>query len=101
MIQKQRYDKAVRDRIPAIIRSQGTGCEVETCDDPTFLRYLEYKLIEELKEYLESKEPEELADLIEVCYRVAELRGGVSPDELEHLRKKKALERVGLPGIWC
>ncbi|WFN33715.1 hypothetical protein L1S32_07635 [Methanogenium sp. S4BF] len=46
--------------------------------DRTFLRHLEYRLIEELEEYLESKDPEELADLLEVCYRVAELKGRFS-----------------------
>lgn len=59
-----------------------------------FLPYLEYKLIEELEEYLDSNDPEELADLLEVIYRVAELRG-VLPEELEHIRQKKAEERGG------
>lgn len=69
-------------------------CEVQEYSDRAYLRHIEYKLIEELEEYLESKETEELADLIEVCYRVGELRG-VSPEELEQIRQKKTAERGG------
>lgn len=47
-----------------------------------------------MEEYLESKKPEELADLLEVVYRVAELRG-VSPEKLEQIRQEKAAERGG------
>ncbi|MDD3978276.1 phosphoribosyl-ATP pyrophosphohydrolase [Methanomicrobium antiquum] len=61
-------------------------------EDSAFLSQIEFKLIEELEEYLESKEPKELADLIEVIYRVAELRG-VSQEELEIIRQNKAAER--------
>ena len=85
------YNKAVRDRIPEIIHSQGKTCEVKELENQAFLRYIEYKLIEELEEYLESKEPEELADLLEVVYRVAQLQG-VLPEELEQIRQKKAEE---------
>ena len=69
-------------------------CKVQEYDDPEYLRYIEYKLIEELEEYLESKDPEELADLLEVIYRASELRG-VSPEDLEIIRQKKAAERGG------
>ncbi|MDG6257414.1 MAG: nucleoside triphosphate pyrophosphohydrolase [Methanomicrobiaceae archaeon] len=88
------YNKAVRDKIPEIIRSQGKQCTTKTVDDPTFLRYLEYKLLEELEEYLELKKPEELADLMEVILRVAELKG-MSREDLEALRARKADERGG------
>jgi len=69
-------------------------CKVQEYDDPEYLRYIEYKLIEELEEYLESKDPEELADLLEVIYRVSELRG-ISSKNLEIIRQKKAAERGG------
>ena len=90
----QKYNKAVRDKIPEIIRSRGKQCTTKTVDDPTFLRYLEYKLLEELEEYLESKKPGELADLLEVILRIAELKG-LSREDLESLRARKADERGG------
>ena len=90
----KRYDKAVRDRIPDIIRAEGKQCVVKQVSDTEFLRYMERKLSEELHEYAESKSPEEIADLLEVIYRVAELQG-MERDELETLREKKRKERGG------
>lgn len=62
--------------------------------DSSFLPELENKLEEELKKYLESKELEELADLLEVIYRIAELRGS-SKAELETIRQRKKQDKGG------
>lgn len=43
-------------------------------------------------EYDKSKSPEELVDILEVVYRIAELRG-ISNQKLEAIRAKKAQER--------
>lgn len=88
------YDKAVRDAIPDIIRADGKQCIVKQVSDAEFLGYMESKLFEELHEYTESKSAEELADLLEVIYRVAELKG-MDIDELEAIRKKKREQRGG------
>lgn len=69
------YRKAVRDKIPEIIRSKGTTCQVEVLGQEAWAEVLTQKLEEELSEYLGSKEMEELVDLIEVAYAVAEARG--------------------------
>ena len=58
---------------------------------PEELDFLEKKLKEEIKEYLVSREPEELADLLEIIYRIAELRG-FSKNDLEALRVRKKAE---------
>lgn len=86
--------KAVRDRIPEILRNSGKGYGVKKLLDPEFLVEMESKLEEELTEYLESKEVEELADFLEVIYRIADLRG-FSKEALESLRLKKRQERGG------
>ncbi|MDY9926510.1 cupin domain-containing protein [Methanosarcina sp.] len=86
--------KAVRDKIPEIIRNSGRGCATKELSDPGFLVELENKLGEELTEYLQSKNLEELADLLEVIYRIAELRGA-SKESLEALRLQKKLEKGG------
>ena len=49
---------------------------------------------EEVEEYQNSKNPEELADILEVIFRVAQLKG-VSKEELEKIRTKKFQERGG------
>ena len=61
-------------------------------DNSEFLIQLEKKLAEELAEYQESKNVEELADILEVIYRISELKGVVS-DELDKIRQKKAEQR--------
>ena len=64
----ENYPKAVRDRIPEIIRNSGRECAVKELSDLEFLVELESKLGKELAEYLESKELEKLADLLEIIY---------------------------------
>jgi predicted house-cleaning noncanonical NTP pyrophosphatase (MazG superfamily)/quercetin dioxygenase-like cupin family protein len=86
--------KAVRDLIPEIIKLSGRKCMVSELSDFSFLSELENKLFEELKEYIESKELEELADLLEIIYRIAELRGS-SKEGLEALRLRKKQEKGG------
>ena len=88
------YNKAIRDKIPEIIHKDGHSCNVETLSDEKFLEHLEKKLSEEVAEYQNDKNSEELADILEVIYRIAQLKG-VSKEELEKIRIKKSEERGG------
>lgn len=90
----KKYDKLVRDRIPEIIEADGKTCVCRTLDDAAYLEKLDEKLREELHEYLESKAPEELADLLEVLRAVAVARCG-SFEALEAVREEKAQARGG------
>ena len=83
------YNKAVRDRIPEIIRATGSICVVEQLDDDGFLPLLERKLLEEVGEYVVSGSVGELVDLVEVVYRIVELKG-VSQEDFERMRDEKA-----------
>ena len=85
-------NKAIRDKIPEIIKASGNNCKIRKLTDNEFLIEMEKKLNEEVNEYTESKDAEELADLLEVIYRISELRG-VSSDELDEIRKDKAEKR--------
>ena len=89
-----KYHKAIRDKIPEIIEKDGYTCNVETLSDEEFLIQIEKKLSEEVVEYQNDKKPEELADILEVIYRIAKLRG-ISKEELEKIRIKKLEERGG------
>ncbi len=89
-----KYHKAVRDKIPEIIKKDGYTCNVKTLSDEKFLVEIEKKLSEEIVEYQNDKKPEELADIIEVIYRIAKLKG-ISKEELEKIRVKKIEERGG------
>ena len=91
-IMEKIYNKAIRDKIPEIIEAEGLRCEYKTLNDGEFLAHLEKKLEEEIKEYYQTKNVEELADLLEVIYRIIELRG-VLLSEINEMRAKKNLER--------
>ena len=86
------YTKAVRDKIPDIIKKSGGSCNIKKLSDDEFLPELEKKLREEVEEYFESKSVEELVDAIEVIFRIAELKG-TSNEKLEMLREEKASKR--------
>jgi len=86
------YNKLVRDRIPEIITSRGGESVTHIATDEEYQQKAIEKLQEELAEFLESNDPEELADLLEITYAVAESLG-ISQHELEKLRFKKATDR--------
>ena len=88
------YNKLVRDNIPAIIKAKGAACETEILSDADYLHLLDAKLDEELTEYHQDQNIEELADLMEVIYACAKARG-YTVAELEALRAEKAAKRGG------
>ena len=88
------HNKAIRDKIPENIQKEGYTCNVKTLSDEEFLIEIEKKLSEEVAEYQSDKNPEELADILEVIYRIAQLKG-ISKEELENIRAKKNEERGG------
>ena len=86
------YNKLIRDHIPRLIQSSGATCETETLSDEEYLEKLDEKLDEEIAEYRESKNVEELADILEVVYAMAETQG-YDTEHLERIRKEKAEKR--------
>ena len=88
------YNKAIRDKIPEIIRESGKKCNIQTLSDEKFIIEIEKKLSEEVTEYQNDKNPEELADILEVIYAIAQLKG-ISKDELEKIRVKKLEDKGG------
>jgi predicted house-cleaning noncanonical NTP pyrophosphatase (MazG superfamily) len=95
--------KLVRDRIPQIIQSKGLEPIVYSADTDEYAARLRGKLSEEVAEFLESdSDPEELADILEVLYALAE-QVGIGRQQLEKLRAAKAEERGAFADriIWC
>ncbi|MBT4328204.1 MAG: nucleoside triphosphate pyrophosphohydrolase [Candidatus Nitrosopelagicus sp.] len=88
------YNKAIRDKIPEIIQKDGHSCNTKILSDEEFLTEIEKKLSEEVDEFQNDKNPEELADVLEVIYRIAQLRG-ISKEQLEEIRIKKSEKRGG------
>lgn len=90
----KKYNKLVRDRILDIIESKDHLCKTKILSDTEYLTMLDAKLNEEIAEYHQDKNIEELADILEVIRAIAIARG-YSLKELEEIRAKKEQERGG------
>ncbi len=87
--------KLVRDAIPEILRGMGLNVKVRVLkDDDSYMSALMNKLEEEVEEFFESQNAEELVDILEVVYALASAQG-VDRKELEELRRAKVEERGG------
>ena len=82
------YNKLVRDKIPDIIQSSGETPNIRILEREEYFRHLEGKLDEEVGEYHRDQNIEELADILEVVYALAEAIGCTREDLLETYRKK-------------
>ena len=90
----KKYSKLVRDRIPEIIEASGKTCVTEILSDEEYLKMIDAKLDEELAEYHQDQNLEELADLTEVI-RAAVIARGYTLEDLERVRAEKTAERGG------
>ena len=88
----KKYNKLVRDRIPDIIKKRGQNPVTRILDKNEFVEGLIDKLCEEVDEFDEDRNAEELADIIEVLMALAQALG-ISQQELKKVRDKKALTR--------
>jgi len=88
------YNKLVRDKIPEIIRESGKTCTIRYADEKEHLELLEEKLQEEVSEYVEAKNLEELADIMEVLFGLAK-NLGFSEEDLLKCRENKRNQRGG------
>lgn len=97
-------NKLVRDKIPEIIEEKNEKPVIRKLDDESFAEELNKKLQEEVKEYLEDNNVEELADIVEVIYGILDSKN-VSLEEFEAVRKSKVekrgafKERIFLEGV--
>ena len=87
------YCKLVRDKIPEIIKASGKDAVTCILPDKEYAIFLERKLDEEIREYHESKDVEELADILEIIISLAEIKGYKFSD-LYDIRTQKAKEKV-------
>ena len=88
------YNKLVRDLIPDIIERSAGKCRTRILSDEEYLKMLDAKLDEELLEYHQDQNIEELADLLELI-RAAAIARGYTLEELEAVRAEKGQKRGG------
>ena len=82
--------KLVRDKIPQIIEASGATPLTRVLETDEYLSCLEAKLDEEVSEFHESKQLEELADILEVICALAEAQGSSRQQLFEVCEKKNA-----------
>ena len=88
------FKKLVRDNIPDMITRNNQIGEFIIYPEADFENELILKLGEESGEYLESKNPEELADILEVLMELAKIRD-IPFSEIEAIRQEKLKVRGG------
>lgn len=92
------HNKLVRDLIPTIIKNSGKKSSIRILNDDEYIKELNKKMFEELNEYIATENCEdtieELADLLEIMYTIAEYHGA-SIEQLEEVRREKAEKRGG------
>jgi len=88
------YNKLVRDKIPEIIRCNGKEAEVIVLNNKEYYKYLIAKLHEEVQEFIESDDVEELADIMEVIDNVLKEKR-VKWSDIIDIQKEKREKRGG------
>ena len=82
------YNKLVRDKIPEIIAQQGESANIRILSDKAYTAALEQKLDEETAELHKEKNLEEVADILEVVYALADDLGYTKEDLLQVYNQK-------------
>lgn len=89
-----KYPKLVRDGIPEIIKENGEDPVFSIAEGEEYTERLIEKLFEEAAEFKDARNPEEMADLVEVMNALM-LHFGFNPREVDYIRKLKRLRRGG------
>ena len=86
-------EKLVRDKIPELVQEKGINTyEFSILSEAEYSKKLKEKLLEEVQEYLESEQLEEIADLAEVLSAICRIKG-VTEEELFSVMNKKRQEK--------
>lgn len=88
------YNKLVRDRIPQIIDSNGETPMFRYLLPEEYKKELDKKLQEEVAEYLEDDNIEELADIVEVIEAILKYKK-ISLEDFRQIKREKKDRRGG------
>ena len=92
---KYKYNKLVRDKIPAEINStEGRKANWRIMEDEEYIKELNKKLLEEAHEFIEENAVEELADIMEVIQSIMRVKN-ISYEELKKVQALKREQKGG------
>ena len=83
-----KYNKLVRDKIVQNICAKGHDVKYSILDDKQYFEELDKKLVEEVNEFVEAHNEEEMADIMEVIETIIKQRG-MSLEKIEEIKQKK------------
>ncbi|HEY8364732.1 MAG TPA: nucleoside triphosphate pyrophosphohydrolase [Haloplasmataceae bacterium] len=89
-----KYYKLVRDNIPSIIKSNNNQVITHIADDTEYIEALFSKIMEEIEEFKQSPNEEELADILEVVYALASVYQ-IEMSNVIKVKDEKRKERGG------
>lgn len=89
-----KHSKLVRDNLPAIIMEQGGMPVLEQLDQAAFKHELKKKLNELAGEVYQEGRVDDLVEIVELVYTLANAVG-VNESQLNELRRQKLVERGG------
>jgi predicted house-cleaning noncanonical NTP pyrophosphatase (MazG superfamily) len=85
---KKTYNKLIRDKIPQLIKESGRKPTTRILNDEEYFEALINKVVEEIEEYRESGNEEELADVFEVLDSIVKFKD-YEPMHIDYLKIKK------------
>lgn len=83
------YDKIVRDKIPRLIKSQGKKVKYSVVSDEEAYAYLIEELFTISTKFADTEKIDDLVDIIEVVFAIAELRGITDKSLLSEIYNKR------------
>lgn len=92
------YNKLVRDKIPSIIKADGTKCTTRILSESEFKVALKNKLIEEASELHQAKTNEELIEELADVYEVLEeilIHERIDIKQIQKARIHKNMDKGG------
>jgi len=85
----EQYNKLVRDRIPEILDAKGVVYEKRIASDQEYKEELLKKINEEVQEFLEAGNIEELVDVLEVVEALKKLPEYSDVDKIRQIKREE------------
>ncbi len=87
-----KYNKLVRDKIPEVIKENGSNPVIHIANEEEYWEKLKEKLSEEVDEFLKENNEEEISDILEVIDAICKFKK-FDKKKIDEIKKQKAEKR--------